>query len=798
MDTHWLDHGLGANRMFRLGHLMLYDDSEQVEVRYVIALAHYYISIYGGGPLIPEGELYIKRNAICLTKRAIEGEKGTDGQPSRPFYLFSDNCSDKEDFYLALINNQERDASSKPPTPQRFALKDMISLVQKLHSSEENLQTRWFNAGVGRLFLAVYKTSEIAELVKARLTRKIARVKKPAFLSDIVIQSIDLGEGPPYITNPRLKDLTVDGGCSIEVDIDYSGNFKLQVATKARLDLGPRFKAREVDLVLSIVMKKLEGHGIIRFKPPPSNRVWFTFEQMPKLEMSIEPIVSSRQITYTIILRAIESRIREVLAETVVSPNWDDIPFADSSQQRYRGGIWADEESKPLAPETEVADILVDQVDGAVEAEEQTGSVAEDKSDSKPEENDFASKSPARKEKLSPAAAKKDKAAAVSSSTNAKPRLDRPRSWRSPTYATAVTPVVGTDTTTVDAFKEEKRKGQDDAATKMIAITNRCQSNSPATSPVGSPTGSADLPGPSGSSSSTSSKGSRDSDTISSAQVDEAPRTSSSASTRINTDRGSVKSMPGFGNDPKLNTSPSSLTVGSQGSTASRRSLSALTSATASVAKKWGWKGVNKDGEHTSSQQTGSDPNKKGMPTRPIGRGRPLPPPGTPLPPPEKDKSKRNSGGVPNRKPVPSSNPPKNQDNITLSAPTSSATREKRRSASESHVDDGGLLVVAAPADSPPTTPLSEQHEPDYAHSDNPEDEVTPSRRRRASLSKQGDNSSISSVPSTQEETYQPQTTRPASRSFRDDEDARPDWLSAQENDAQARGIWLDPENEHV
>src|SRR3954469_20039720 len=42
----------------RHGHLMLYDDAEQLEVRHVISLGHHVVSIYGGeDENIPEGEL---------------------------------------------------------------------------------------------------------------------------------------------------------------------------------------------------------------------------------------------------------------------------------------------------------------------------------------------------------------------------------------------------------------------------------------------------------------------------------------------------------------------------------------------------------------------------------------------------------------------------------------------------------------------------------------------------------------------------------------------------------------------
>lgn len=304
----------------RHGHLMLYDDAEQLEVRYVISLEHHEVSVYNGGEdVVPEGELWIKRNAVCLTRRPIS--IGISAS-SLPFYLFSENMSEKEDFYFALLKNQEKSSSygEIAPSPQSFDVKHIVLLVQKLHSSEEHLQTRWLNALIGRLFLAMYKTAEMEEYFRRRLTKKISRVKKPNFITKISLQKIQTGESGPFITNPRLKDLTVDGDCMVEADVKYSGNFRIEIAATARIDLGKRIGAREVELVLAAVCNKLEGRVLLKIKPPPSNRLWFTFETMPKIDLTIEPIVSSRQITYNVILRAIESRIREVIAETIVLP----------------------------------------------------------------------------------------------------------------------------------------------------------------------------------------------------------------------------------------------------------------------------------------------------------------------------------------------------------------------------------------------------------------------------------------------------------------------------------------------
>ncbi|KAF1938625.1 hypothetical protein EJ02DRAFT_18096 [Clathrospora elynae] len=302
--------------VLRLGHLMLYDNEDQLEVRHVISLAHYQVDIHAGGERIPEGELWIKRNCIRLLQQ-LDSDTAAE---AKSFYLFSDNCSEKEDFYHAMLHAQEHqnDPSAKDSSsvPLKFDTPDLVKLVQQLHTSEENLHTRWINALIGRVFLALYKTSQIKEFIAAKINKKIARVPKPAIISSVQLRKVDMGTLPPFLTNPKLKELTVDGDLVVEADISYKGNFRIEISATVRIDLGTRFKAREVTVILATVLKKLDGHILIRIKPPPSNRLWITFETPPRMEFSLEPIVSSRQITYGVVLRAIESRIREVVNET--------------------------------------------------------------------------------------------------------------------------------------------------------------------------------------------------------------------------------------------------------------------------------------------------------------------------------------------------------------------------------------------------------------------------------------------------------------------------------------------------
>ena len=697
----------------RHSHLILFDDREQLEVRHVISLNHHDVSIYGGGNEIPEGELWIKRNAICLTRKPNVGDVTST---SKPFYLFSENCSEKEDFYFALLQNQERkpDVLGLPPTPQQYEVKDIISLVQRLHSSEEQLQTRWVNALIGRLFLAVYKTQEIEDFVRLKITKKIARVKKPAFLSGIILQKIDLGEAAPYITNPRLKDLTVDGNCCVEADFKYNGNFRLEIAATARIDLGTRFKAREVNLVLAVVIKRLEGHALVRLKPPPSNRLWISFEKMPNLEMSIEPIISSRQITYGIILRAIESRIREVFADTMVLPHWDDSPFTDTVHQHFRGGIWtnAGQDATMPTPATSIPD---EEMEDEIQADTKPHisspvltSSQDDRSMSMP-----ALVGSRTSHKFSKDTANKSTQSLVDTTaelalSNLQKGPEPPKAIRSRSFASAADPIVSMDNANIDASKKENKiKNQRDAASSMLAISSRSQPTSPVDTPAGSPTSLrsilAEVSKPGSFSSASSKEGSIAENVVSHTTTTDASQSSFPPSP---TSVSSKFTMSTLGTGSQHSTTLHSITRSSAPSD-KRQSFPAL-GATAAAAKKWGWGVLTRSSEqkNTSSPKSGID--RVGTPEHPIGRGRPLPPIGQPLPPPGRRRATPVT--IPKRKPLPPPSLPQRRADETKAQaiPPPLPSRRKEDSSTASDTSNDGLMIIEAPPESESTSPLGD------------------------------------------------------------------------------------------
>jgi hypothetical protein len=722
---------------------MLFDDDEQLEVRHVVSLAHHDISIYSGEPVTPEGELWIKRNAICLSRRTDGPELGPDSQLSKPFYLFSENCSAKEDFYFALLRNQEQTvtAETKAPTPIQFDVKNIISLVQKLHSSEEHMQTRWLNAVIGRVFLGVHKTKDMENFIREKLTKKISRVKRPAFLSNIAIKAIDTGNSAPYITNPRLKDLTVEGECGLEADMRYTGNFRLEVAATARIDLGSRFKPMEVNLVLAVVLRKLEGHALFKIKPPPSNRIWFSFQQMPKIEMTIEPIVSSRQITYTVILRQIENRIKEVIAETLVLPFWDDTPFFSTEHKKWRGGIFHDDTLKPAAdPESAAAqegDL------GEVERLEEAHGVqgadlpTMEKShslpvlDKKPSIGLFGRRKTSKADlAMSPPAS----SIGVEVKSEAKSEMGSPPPVLAAPFAQPSSPTVGTIATHADQFRPSSSPPNGDSAVSAMATLSATSHSPP---PAQAPNPNAFKPYITSKSSSHSSSSSSRDATDTEKDPDKTPqaRRNTASSTESNNEqgsksptlsaKGSIRSQAGpiarglFGRRETASSTSSGLSSQSANDVQKRTALNAVANAAAS-AKRWGLNAFQRRGHEEAAANHNQPTDSASMLdlSQPMGRGQPLPPPGTPLPMPDK-KTPTAPIQVPKRKPIPPPSTERHNEETKQAIerrPVPPPPLPKRRQYQpEQNGDESNMLVVAAPADSEPTTPLSATHSPSYA-----------------------------------------------------------------------------------
>ncbi|CAG8531726.1 10563_t:CDS:2 [Ambispora leptoticha] len=332
--------------------LFMYESEDQTECKGIIIVSHHDVSIYP--ELLPDNEIYLKSSSIRLTKKqsiCADMEKDID---NRDYYLFCDVAVDKEDWYFALQKSSKLKSNSPGPQPQvvrdkaQFDQAAMSDLLKTIHSDDEHYKTQWLNAILGRIFLGIYKTQTIQDYFVKKLVKKIKKVKKPSFLGDIHIKSVHVGSGVPLITNPKLGELAPNGDLSVDINLDYTGGFRVEIETEATVSFS-RFKTIKVPLVLAVVLRRLQGKLLLRIKAPPSNRIWMGFHEMPKLDLLIEPVVSTTQLKFSMVIKAIESKIQEMIMESLVLPNMDDTPFFMSSGM---GGIYGGDHDSSTSTES--------------------------------------------------------------------------------------------------------------------------------------------------------------------------------------------------------------------------------------------------------------------------------------------------------------------------------------------------------------------------------------------------------------------------------------------------------------
>ncbi|XP_046888667.1 testis-expressed protein 2 [Hypomesus transpacificus] len=78
-------------------------------------------------------------------------------------------------------------------------------------------------------------------------------------------------------------------------------------------------------LLLAVEVQELSGPLVVNIPPPPTDRIWYSFSEPPKLDLRVRPKLGEREVTFCHVTEWIERKLQEEFQKVFVLPNMDDI-----------------------------------------------------------------------------------------------------------------------------------------------------------------------------------------------------------------------------------------------------------------------------------------------------------------------------------------------------------------------------------------------------------------------------------------------------------------------------------------
>lgn len=78
-------------------------------------------------------------------------------------------------------------------------------------------------------------------------------------------------------------------------------------------------------LMLSVEVQELSGTLAINIPPPPTDRIWYSFQVPPQLDLHVRPMLGEMEVTLTHVTEWIEKKLQCEFQKVFVMPNMDDL-----------------------------------------------------------------------------------------------------------------------------------------------------------------------------------------------------------------------------------------------------------------------------------------------------------------------------------------------------------------------------------------------------------------------------------------------------------------------------------------
>uniref|UniRef100_T1JFI5 SMP-LTD domain-containing protein n=1 Tax=Strigamia maritima TaxID=126957 RepID=T1JFI5_STRMM len=151
-------------------------------------------------------------------------------------YLFARTCREKEEWYWVLCT------AANSCMPVAAVLEQGLDsymahwLADPTAAGGVNDHLAWLNALLSRVFWDFLRDPAWAEVLVARIQRKLSKLKLPYFMEELTVTSLELGSQLPAIE--RICGPTMDArGLWVDFDIDYCGSSPYTMTLETKLNL---------------------------------------------------------------------------------------------------------------------------------------------------------------------------------------------------------------------------------------------------------------------------------------------------------------------------------------------------------------------------------------------------------------------------------------------------------------------------------------------------------------------------------------------------------------------------------
>ncbi|TVU07506.1 hypothetical protein EJB05_40862, partial [Eragrostis curvula] len=150
-----------------------------------------------------------------------------------PCFLKSSGLSGEE--HVVTNKTVKTDGSSKV----RLFLKKFAKEASLKASPESTKNEKLVDEGtlccnllLSRFFFDVKRNDEITNAIKSRIQRTLSNTRTPAYIGEITLSDLNLGELPPYLRRMRILPQDLNEMWAFEVDFEYSSRILLHIETR--------------------------------------------------------------------------------------------------------------------------------------------------------------------------------------------------------------------------------------------------------------------------------------------------------------------------------------------------------------------------------------------------------------------------------------------------------------------------------------------------------------------------------------------------------------------------------------